>query len=115
LYDKSNKPGKAHGLSGTGSDLLAQHACFASLLLESAGALPIRNCASGEFGLEKYWQSQHTVIMLNGVEQATKNDPQNPHTILIGKKAGKKLMAGDKLQVRNPNGSVSRELIFTGS
>jgi photosystem II stability/assembly factor-like uncharacterized protein len=55
------------------------------------------------------------VILLNGVEQNTKNDPQNPKTALIGKKAGKKVKPGDKLQVRNPNGTLSQEFIFTGS
>jgi len=33
---------------------------------------------------------------------------------LIGKKVGKKIKPGDKLQVRNPNGSVSAEFNFTG-
>jgi N-acetylneuraminic acid mutarotase len=55
------------------------------------------------------------VILRNGVEHKTKNDPQNPQTALIGKKAGKKLEPGDKLQVRNPNGAVSEEFIFTSS
>jgi hypothetical protein len=39
------------------------------------------------------------------------NDAQNPQTTLIGKK----VKAGDKLQVRNPNGSISAEFTFTGS
>lgn len=55
------------------------------------------------------------VILLNGVEQNTRNDDQNPQTILIGKKAGKKIKAGDSLQVRNPNGSLSDVFIYTGS
>ncbi len=55
------------------------------------------------------------VILRNGVEQNTKNDPQNPQTALIGKKAGKNLKPGDKLQVRNPNGTLSEEFTFTGS
>lgn len=55
------------------------------------------------------------VILRNGVEQNTKNDPQNPQSALIGKKAGKKLKAGDKLQVRNPSGTLSEEFTFTGS
>ena len=55
------------------------------------------------------------VILLNGEEQKTKNDPQNPQTILIGKKAGKKINAGDSIQVRNPDGSISAEFTFTGS
>ena len=55
------------------------------------------------------------VILRNGVEQNTKNDSQNPQTALIGKKVGKNTKPGDKLQVRNPNGALSPEFIFTGS
>jgi hypothetical protein len=55
------------------------------------------------------------VILLNGEEQKTKDDAQSPETTVIGKKAGKKVKAGDKLQVRNPNGTLSQEFIFTGS
>lgn len=55
------------------------------------------------------------VILLNGEEQRSKNDEQNPQTTLIGKKAGKRIKAGDKLQVRNPDGTLSAEFIFTGS
>ncbi len=55
------------------------------------------------------------VILRNGVERKTKNDPRNPQTGLIGKKAGKKLLAGDTLQIWNPNGTVSQEFTFTGS
>jgi Tol biopolymer transport system component len=55
------------------------------------------------------------VILLNGEEQKTRNDSQNPQTALIGKKVGKKLNRGDKLQVRNPNGTVSQEFVFAGS
>jgi photosystem II stability/assembly factor-like uncharacterized protein len=54
------------------------------------------------------------VILLNGEEQKTRNDDQNPKTTLIGKKAGKKIKPGDKLQVRNPNGTVSEEFTFAG-
>ena len=55
------------------------------------------------------------VILLNGEEQKTRDDAQNPETIVIGKKAGKKIKTGDRLQVRNPDGIISREFIFTGS
>jgi hypothetical protein len=55
------------------------------------------------------------VILLNGEEQRTKNDPQNPRTGLICKKAGKKVKPGDKLQVRNADNTLSREFIFAGS
>ena len=55
------------------------------------------------------------VILLNGEDQRTTNDDQNPKTTLICKKAGKKVKPGDKLQVRNPNGTLSQEFTFTGS
>ena len=55
------------------------------------------------------------VILINGEEQKTRNDDQNPQTTLIGKKAGKKIKPGDRLQVRNPDGPLSEEFIFTGS
>jgi N-acetylneuraminic acid mutarotase len=57
------------------------------------------------------------VILINGLEQMTSNDSENPQTRLIGKKAGKKknLKPGDSIQVRNPNGTTSQEFIFTGS
>jgi len=54
------------------------------------------------------------VILLNAEAQRTMNDEQNPKTTLIGKKAGKKVKPGDKLQVRNLNDAVSEEFIFTG-
>jgi N-acetylneuraminic acid mutarotase len=55
------------------------------------------------------------VILLNGEEQRTINDDQNPLSTLIGKKAGNKIKPGDKLRVRNPNGALSEEFTFTGS
>src|SRR5438128_47286 len=55
------------------------------------------------------------VILLNGEEQKTISDEQNSKTALIAKKAGKKVNTGDKLQVRNPNGSTSQVFTFTGS
>jgi hypothetical protein len=55
------------------------------------------------------------VILLNGVEQATKRDPQNPQTTLIGKKTGKRIKPGDKVQVRNSSGVISPDFVFTGS
>ena len=54
------------------------------------------------------------VILLNGEEQRTKNDGANPFISLIAKSAGKRIKPGDKLQVRNPDGSVSQEFIFAG-
>jgi hypothetical protein len=55
------------------------------------------------------------VILINGEEQKTRNDDQNPQTTLIGKKAGKRIKPGDRVQVRNPDGALSEEFIFTGS
>jgi N-acetylneuraminic acid mutarotase len=55
------------------------------------------------------------VILLNGEEQKTKQPAANPQTSLIGKKAGRKIRPGDRVQVRNPDGTLSEEFIFTGS
>jgi N-acetylneuraminic acid mutarotase len=54
------------------------------------------------------------VILLNGEEQKTRNDDQNPQTTLIGKNAGKKIKPGDRVQVRNPDGTLSEQFTFTG-
>jgi galactose oxidase-like protein len=59
--------------------------------------------------------NSNALILINEEEQKTRNDDQNPQTTLIGKKAGRKIKPGDKLQVRNPDGTVSEEFIFTGS
>jgi hypothetical protein len=52
------------------------------------------------------------VILVNNDPQRTVNDSQNPTTILIGKKVGKRINAGDQVQVRNPDGSLSNIVIF---
>lgn len=54
------------------------------------------------------------VIFLYAKEYKTRNDDQYPETALVAKKAGKKVNVGDKLQVRNPDSSLSEEFIFTG-
>jgi hypothetical protein len=54
------------------------------------------------------------VILLNGKAQKTGNDAHNPTTSLIGKKAGRTIKPGDKLQVRNSDGALSQEFAFTG-
>jgi hypothetical protein len=54
------------------------------------------------------------VILLNGEEQKTK-DNQDQKTRLVAKKAGKLVKPGDRVQVRNPDGTLSEEFIFTGS
>lgn len=53
-------------------------------------------------------------ILLNGEAQKTLNDGDIPSSRLIGKKAGKKIKSGDKLQVQNSNGLLSAEFTFTG-
>jgi Galactose oxidase, central domain len=55
------------------------------------------------------------VILLNGEDQLTKNDSSNPQGTLIGKKAGKQIKPGDKVQVRNLDRVLSLEFTFTGS
>ena len=55
------------------------------------------------------------VIILNGEEQKTRNDDQNPRTQLIGKKIRKTIQPGDRLQVQNPGGPKSDEFTFTGT
>jgi len=54
------------------------------------------------------------VILVNREEQATTSEFDNPQTTLISKKAGKKVKAGDNLQVRNPNGVLSDVIFFPG-
>ena len=53
-------------------------------------------------------------ILLNGQQQKTINDGQNPTTSLLGKTAGKKISPGEKvtLQVRNSDGALSNEFSF---
>jgi len=52
------------------------------------------------------------VILLDGQEQGTINNPLSPNGSLIGKKAGKKVRKHPKakIQVRNANGSLSQEV-----
>jgi hypothetical protein len=56
---------------------------------------------------------QGAVILLNGVEQKTIQDGENPTTRLIGKKTGRKAAAGDKVRVRNRSGAISSEFTYT--
>jgi hypothetical protein len=55
------------------------------------------------------------VILLHVEEQRTANDDQDLKNRLIGKKAGKRIQLSDKLQVRNPNCSVSEAFTFNGA
>lgn len=52
------------------------------------------------------------VIVVNGNDQATTNDSTTPTQRLIGKKAGKKIRPGDKVKVRNADGSESGEVEY---
>jgi hypothetical protein len=54
-------------------------------------------------------------VYLNCDKQKTTNDDASPTTILIAKKAGKKINVGDTvtLQVRNSDNSLSAEYQFT--
>jgi hypothetical protein len=51
-------------------------------------------------------------ILINGAEQKTVNDQANPGTRLIAKKAGKQVKPGDKVRVRNSDGTISQEFSF---
>ena len=55
------------------------------------------------------------IILLNGADQRTVNDSEKPFSILIGKKVGKKIAPGQQvtLRVRNPDGAISAEFLFT--
>ncbi|HXI93543.1 MAG TPA: kelch repeat-containing protein [Blastocatellia bacterium] len=55
------------------------------------------------------------VILINGEEQGTRNDDENSKTRLIGRKAGREIKPGDRVQVRNADTTLSEEFIFTGS
>lgn len=89
-----------------------------ALIVTQAG-LPVRINSASVQGKKLLVQGENfdpgAVILLNGEAQITTNDAQNPKTSLTGKKAGKKIRPGDKLQVLNPNGTLSQEFIFTGS
>lgn len=86
------------------------------LTIRQAG-LPVRIDRASVSGKKLFIVGENfdpgAVILLNGEQQRTKNDPLNPKTSLIGKKAGKKVIPGEKLQVRNLNGSLSAEFTFT--
>jgi hypothetical protein len=52
------------------------------------------------------------VILLNGDPQRTLSDDQNPTTVLIGRKVGKRINPGDKVKVRNSDGNESNEVTY---
>src|SRR5262249_49371142 len=54
-------------------------------------------------------------VLINGaVQKKTSNDSVNPSTELICKKAGGKIKPGDKVKVRNLDGTESVEFIYQG-
>ncbi len=57
------------------------------------------------------------LIVLDGEEQRTRNDDQNPKSRLTGKKAGNKIAPGQSVMIRvkNPNGMISLEFKFARS
>jgi hypothetical protein len=57
------------------------------------------------------------VIIIDGEEQTTKNDVQNPKNVLIGKRAAKKIAPGQTvtLRVRNSDGTQAPGFGFTRS
>lgn len=89
-----------------------------TLLVTQAGALA-RITAISVAGKRLYVFGEHfdagAVILLNGEAQKTKNDDLNPKSQLVGKKAGSKIKPGDRVQVLNPNGSLSNKFIFTAN
>ena len=54
-------------------------------------------------------------VFVNGDKQKTSNDDTNPTTVLVAKKVGKKISAGETvtLQVRNSDNTLSNEYSFT--
>jgi len=55
------------------------------------------------------------VLMMNGVDQKTFPDAQNPATVIIGRKTARKIDSGQtvQLQLRNPDQSLSNGFMFT--
>ncbi|HEU4387423.1 MAG TPA: endo-1,4-beta-xylanase [Blastocatellia bacterium] len=52
-------------------------------------------------------------LLINGEKQRKVfNDETNPLTMLVARKAGKFVQSGDRIQVRNPDGSLSNEIIY---
>lgn len=52
-------------------------------------------------------------ILLNGEVQKTVNNTEQPATVLVAKKSGKRVKPGDRLQVQNQDGKLSPEFIVT--
>jgi hypothetical protein len=104
---------------GLNVDLITPDAVLSSAELYGPGGLPPRIISASVEGKKLIVVGENfdsgAVVLINGEEQATRNDGQNPQTTLIAKKGGKRVKPGDKLQVRNADGSLSEEFTLTGS
>lgn len=60
---------------------------------------------------------QGATLLINGEDQNTRNDDASPSTILIGKKAGKRIPSGQtgRIRVRNSDATLSNEFNFVRS
>jgi hypothetical protein len=58
---------------------------------------------------------KHAVVIVNGTDVHTKNDPAAISTTLIAKKVGRQIVVGQTvmIQVRNPDGALSNTIMFT--
>ena len=87
------------------------------VLKVTQAGVPVRIFRASAVGKKLFVEGENfdpgSILLLNGEAQITKNDSQNPRARLIGKRAGKKIKPGDRLQVRNPNGSLSDEFIYS--
>ena len=85
----------------------------------SKEAAPLKITAASVAGKKLFVYGENfdssTVILLNGAKQKTANEEQNPTTVLIGRKAGKKIGSGQtvSLQVRSRDGRISDPFNFT--
>ena len=90
---------------------------FAEHLSKQAGSLKITAASVAGKKLFVFGESFESgaVILLDGEKQKTANDEENPTTVLIGKKAGKKIASGQtvRLQVSNRDGGLSEAFSFT--
>jgi len=84
--------------------------------LSSITSYPVHDCALRVDGIsvkgkKLFVAGQNfdngSVILLNGEPQNTKNDAENWTTTLIGKKSGKNVRIGDKIQALTSNGRLS--------
>lgn len=53
-----------------------------------------------------------SIILLNGDKQKTLHDDDNPRGVIIGKKLGKWIAPGDRLQVKTSSGAMSPQFVY---